>query len=297
MVTRSYMSMRSMTKRTCWSWTSEPHGPITTTLPPERRVRSITEPPEVKVYPPAYLRQFGTLVSPYKPWKYDGDLRIGQPCLNWHFGVKFEPGAAPLDLAALRTMTPPKKPKGLSLVCSSKTFTRQQRQRLAFVEALKSQLGERVNHYGRGFREISDKADAIMPFKYHIVLENNTMPHFWTEKLADAYLGFAMPLFAGCPNVVEYFPQDSLVSLDLRDIPLAVERVAEVLKLDPYHAALDSILEARRRVLEDYNLYSVLDSIAEGLAPVRRTSPTEIIRSKRWRRGLGKLSYCLIGRA
>ncbi len=275
----------------------EPHAPITTTLPPERRILFITEPPEVKVYPPAYLRQFGMVVSPFKPWKYEGDLRIGQPCLNWHFGVNFVPVSAKLDLAAMRTMTPPKKEQALSVVCSSKTFTRQQHQRLAFLDALKSSLGERVIHFGRGFREINDKANGIAPFKYHIVLENNTIPHFWTEKLADAYLGFAMPLFSGCANVAEYFPQDSFVPLDLRDIPAAVERVAEVLEQDPYDAALSSILEARRRVLEDYNLYSVLDRLAAGLPPLNCVPRVQVVPSRRWQRGLAKVRHRLTGKA
>ncbi len=275
----------------------DPPAPISTTLPPERRVLFMTEPPEVKVYPPAYLRQFGILVSPFKPWKYDGAVRIGQPCLNWYFGVNLEPEAATLDLAALRTMTPRKKVEALSVVCSSKTFTRQQHQRLAFLQALKSGLGERVIHFGRGFREISDKADAIIPFKYHIVLENNTIPHFWTEKLADAYLGFAMPLFSGCDNVAEYFPQDSFVRLDLSDIPAAVRRVSEVLEQDPYDAALPAILEARRRVLEDYNLYSVLDSLAEALPPLNRVPRVQVIPSRCWQRGVAKLRHRLTGKA
>lgn len=229
--------------------------PIMTTLPPERRVLFVSEPPEVRVYPPAFLKQFGVLVSPFRPWRYDAEVRIGQPCLNWHFGVPTGENAPALDLAALRAMTEPDKPGELSVICSSKTFTCQQRRRLAFLEALKAQLGDRLIHFGRGFREISDKADAILPFKYHLVLENNTMPHFWTEKLADAYLGFAMPLYSGCPNLAEYFPKESFVSLDLRDIASAVRRVCELLEKDPYASAKTAVAESRRRVIEDYNLY------------------------------------------
>jgi hypothetical protein len=275
----------------------DPHAPLATTLPPERRILFMTEPPEVKVYPPVYLRHFGLVVSPYKPWKYDGKLLIGQPCLNWRFGVNLDSTCATCDLAAMRAMIPAKKTRAVSVVCSSKTLTRQQRRRLAFLDALKSSLGERVIHFGRGFAEIDDKAQAILPFKYHIVLENNIIPHFWTEKLADAYLGFAMPLFSGCPNVAEYFPQDSFVPLDLGDIAAAVERVGDVLERDPYDAALSSILESRRRVLDDYNLYSVLNWLAEGLPPLRRVPQTQVIPSRRWQRGVAKLRHRLTGKA
>ena len=75
-----------------------------------------------------------------------------------------------------------------------------------------------IDLFGRGFKEIGDKADVIGPYRYHLVLENSACPHFWTEKLADAYLGYCLPIFSGCANVVDYFPPDSLVRLpDIAD--------------------------------------------------------------------------------
>ena len=59
-----------------------------TTTPRERRILFVTEPPEIKKYPRSYLGQFGTVVAPYD---FRGVERrsmvIGNPCLNWHFGV------------------------------------------------------------------------------------------------------------------------------------------------------------------------------------------------------------------
>ena len=43
----------------------EPPVNFETYVPTARRVLFITEPPEVKVYPPSYLRPFGCVVSPY----------------------------------------------------------------------------------------------------------------------------------------------------------------------------------------------------------------------------------------
>ena len=35
--------------------------------------------------------------------------------------------------------------------------------------------------YGYGFNEIADKRDALVPYKYHLAIENG-VPHYWTEK-------------------------------------------------------------------------------------------------------------------
>jgi hypothetical protein len=42
-------------------------------------------------------------------------------------------------------------------------------------------------------------------------LENSQSPHYWTEKLTDAYLGWAFPLYVGCPNVGDYFAKESFL--------------------------------------------------------------------------------------
>ncbi|HZF61724.1 MAG TPA: hypothetical protein VEZ52_08905 [Desulfovibrio sp.] len=108
---------------------------FSTTVPRERRILFVTEPPEIKKYPRSYLGQFGTVVSPY-------DLRgverrsmvISNPCLSWHYGVERSSGkniSKFSNLDELRTFPMPEKPGLVSVVCSSKTATSAQRTRLA----------------------------------------------------------------------------------------------------------------------------------------------------------------------
>ncbi len=98
-------------------------------------------------------------------------------------------------VADLTQQRPAAKRNAVSVVITRKTKTPLHRARLQFVEQLQRRLGDRLHVYGRGFQEVGDKREAIDPFKYHLALENNDQEHFWTEKIADAYLGWALPLY------------------------------------------------------------------------------------------------------
>ena len=57
-----------------------------TTIPKERRIFFVTEPPEVTTYSAAFLNQFGFVVSPMHHPGYRGTLITSQPGLVWFYG-------------------------------------------------------------------------------------------------------------------------------------------------------------------------------------------------------------------
>lgn len=107
---------------------------------------------------------------------------------------------------------PSLKPKLLSVICYNKTFTEGNRTKLRLLEILKQHFKE-LDLFGRGTRLIEDKWDGIYPYKYHITLENGSFPHYWTEKLTDAYLRYALPIYYGCPNLTEHFSPQSFIPI------------------------------------------------------------------------------------
>ena len=77
---------------------------------------------------------------------------------------------------------------------------------------------------------MSDKAEAIAPYAYHLVLENNYIDNFWTEKLADAWIGWALPLYLGAPNLAAACGlPDGFVALDPDDEEGNLARIAQCL--------------------------------------------------------------------
>jgi hypothetical protein len=126
-------------------------------------------------------------------------------------GLSWKESRFTIGYDALKQLTPPEKQNRVSVVCSTTAQTAGQRQRLKFLAALKQRLGDDLMVFGKGFQQIDDKLEATLPYRYHLVLENSQSPHYWTEKLTDAYLGWAFPLYVGCPNVGDYFAKESFL--------------------------------------------------------------------------------------
>jgi hypothetical protein len=66
-----------------------------------------------------------------------------------------------------------------------------------------------------------------------------------------------MPIYFGSPAIHKFFPEDAIILLDPSD-PDAAAKIAEVARSDLWFKRRDAIREAKRRVLEDYNLFAQL---------------------------------------
>lgn len=171
-----------------------------------------------------------------------------QPALPWFVNR---------DYSYLRSCAPPEKSRALSWVTSNKGLLRGHRKRMEFLERIRGTVD--FDLYGRGFQQVDDKWDALAPYRYSIAVENFACPYYFTEKLMDAYLSWTMPIYHGCTNIGDFFPKDSYVPFDI-SAPDAPERLREILNSDLAERHRDAIAEARRRILEQYQLFPFLSA-------------------------------------
>lgn len=219
--------------------------------PPEHTLLITVEPSTIKTYGPRYLRQFRWLLTTQEDWAlgaHPGVIRQ-QPALFWFYADSSPRG----DFDTLVSHVPLDKTADLSTVCSSKRQGHTlHRQRYDFTQQLKGRLPG-LEIYGHGVRPLVDKADALDAFRYHLAIENHVGPHHWTEKLADAFLGACLPIYYGCPNADDYFPPESFLRLDsLTDVDAAADLIQRAIRDRLWEKNLPAILEARRRVLQEY---------------------------------------------
>jgi len=215
-----------------------------------------TEPSSVKAYGSVYVSQFGCVLTSQEEWALPHRDRIySQPALRWFYGLGSD---HIIPYAQLASASPPLKTRDLSMVWSGKKERHTwHRQRFEFMRKLREALpGMEV--YGRGVRDLDDKAEALDAYRYHIAIENHVGLHHWTEKLADPFLGFALPFYYGCPNVEAYFPEQSLIRIDIENFDQALATIVNAMENNEYERRLPYILEARRRVLEEYNFMAVV---------------------------------------
>ena len=229
--------------------------------PPSNTLLVTGEPSSVKIYGAAFLRQFGVVLTSQEPWviRHPGAV-YSQAGLRWYYGIT---KTSARDYDALAATPPPSKTGLVSVVCSAK----QQRhtlhhRRYQFVQQLRGLLPD-LEVFGHGVRPIDDKAEALDPFRYHIAIENHLAPHHWTEKLADCFLGWTLPVYYGCPNATDYFPAESILAIDINKPEEAAEIIRAAIANNEYERRLPAIAEARRRVLEEYNLFAMLSRLIE----------------------------------
>ncbi len=242
----------------------EPLKTINTKLPKSRRILFLSEPSSIKKYTHEYLSQFGIIFTPehIRGLRNDETKQIiSQLALPWHYGVKHSSRFKDyLTYDQLLALPAPKKKNEISTIISSKRMNTHHIQRIETTKLLKERLGNKFHLLGRGYEEIDDKADGIKPYAFHLVCENNDTPNFWTEKLADAYLGWAFPIYSGCKNIGEYFPEESFIKIDLTNQELALKQIESLLNnQDFYQKRLGSIKIAREKVLNEYNLFALID--------------------------------------
>jgi len=223
------------------------------------------EPPNIKKYQKGFVRQFSQVMTCHTDLDHPKIVRTHQ-AYPWFVGRRargHENIAFTKGYDDLKSATEFKKDKVLSVVSSSKTYIDGQRKRLDFAKRLKERLGEKVDLFGRGINEVEDKWDALAPYKYHVALENAVQPDYWTEKITDVYLAGSYPIYYGCPNIGDYFPEGSYTTIDIDDFEGSVARIEKTISDGTYERSLSKIMEARDLCLDKYNMFPMLASFVE----------------------------------
>ena len=215
-----------------------------------------TEPSTITRYGKHFVRQFGHLLTSQEakalPHPHAIRSQTGMP---WFYGKPYD---------EIKRTPPILKTKLFSTVCSSKRQGHTvHAKRYEFTQRLAQAIPE-LEIFGHGVRFVERKADAIDPYAFHLAIENHCAPHHWTEKLADTFLGYAVPIYYGCPNVFDYFPEDSLIRIDINDFEGSLRIIRQELTFENYQRRLPAVQEARQRILELYGLPALLSrTIAE----------------------------------
>ncbi len=239
----------------------------------------VSEPPDfVKIYNRynvTFLSQFDHVLAFNRTTSHP-NLILGQTGLPWFVGsmsISKQGGVTffdrPLSFDDFKTHNP-QKTKLVSVVSSNKTGLPGHRARLDFVARLKDALGGQVDVFGRGLNDFVDKRDVLDDYRYHIAIENSVAEHYWTEKLADPYLTLTFPIYHGCPNIADYFHHDAIRTINIYEPDKAIETITDIIASDLAEKNRDALLEARRQVLYDYNIFAVMARTAKDILAQNR---------------------------
>lgn len=225
-----------------------------------------SEPQNVKRYSGAFLAQFDAVVTSDRETVHPKRIFV-HAGLPWHAGSMKAGGVlldAPMTFEQFEAHEP-RKTKLVSVVSSDKAFTAEHRARLTFVAKLKVALGDQVDVFGRGIADFADKRDVLDDYRYHIALENCAIRDYWTEKLADPYLTLTFPIYHGCPNLEDYFPEEAFQAINIYEPDEAVKIIKRVIDSDLAEQRRGHLLEARRRVMHEHNVFGMMAAVARNI--------------------------------
>ncbi len=171
-------------------------------------------------------------------------FRHSNPALPWHVNKNY---------SELIGMGIPDKYRAISWVTSNKTQLSGHQRRINFLNAILPILP--FDLFGYGYKPVTDKWGAIAPYKYSIAVENYRNPYYWSEKIADCFLSFTMPIYFGCSRINQYFPSEAMIIVDINDPKTTVDIIKTEVGREKWKKNLDAILYSRQLILEKYQFF------------------------------------------
>lgn len=236
---------------------------------PENTLVLTTEPKSVLVYPQRYIKQFGAICSSQEQTKHK-NLILGPAILPWFVGYKKTKDKEyiySLTYDELMNSETPTKTKLISVITSNKASSQGHLDRIEFVEKLKARYGNRIDVFGRGYRDFDDKWDVLAPYKYHISLENSSHKYYWTEKISDCFLAETYPIYYGCTNLSEYFPEGAFQPINIHDFESAVTIIDRIIAEDTFEQKRADLKECKMKVLKEYNMFDYVAMLCDRMNP------------------------------
>jgi len=188
---------------------------------------------------------------------HDDKYIASHPALPWHVNRTFD---------ELISLSVPKKVKKLSWIVGDAKDLPGHIKRLLFLKYLRQVDALEIDLFGRAVQFIEDKWDGVAPYKYSLSIENSCGPNYWTEKIADCFLTWTVPIYYGCTNLEDYFPEESFIRIDIDRPQNCVEKIIKILNEDKWERRISALEKARNLVLHHYQLFPYISKLIDSYA-------------------------------
>ena len=158
--------------------------------------------------------------------------------------------------AAFVTPSDGAKTSLVSLISSAKSDLKGHRLRLRVAERHR----ERLALYGRAFRPVASKNEALDPYRFSVAIENSRSPGYFTEKILDCFLTRTVPVYWGDPAIAEAFDVRGIIRCESE---AEIDAVIRSLSAAQYDALAEAIAENRRLALPYTDRLGALATLAE----------------------------------
>jgi len=185
-------------------------------------------------------------VFTHHPPSEDPKYTVSHPSIPWHVNKTFDE----LEKAEI-----PEKRHHVSWVVGDAKDLPGHMKRWRFLKYIQENNIVYIDLYGRAVRFIEDKWDALAPYRFSLAVENTSRVDYWTEKVADCFLTWTVPIYYGCPNLEDYFPEKSFFRIDIDKAAESMRAIRDIISENNWKERLPALEEARNLVLHRYQLF------------------------------------------
>ncbi len=175
-----------------------------------------------------------------------------QPAVPWHVDKTFD---------ELISAEIPSKSKKLSSIIGEPMYLPGHVKRRKFLDYIQGDTHLKLDLYGRGINFIEDKWDGLAPYQYSLAIENTNCPDYWTEKIADCFLSWTVPIYYGCMNLENYFPEESFLRIDIEQPEESLRKIKRIVNDNNWERFIPALEEARNLVLYRYQIFPYLSEM------------------------------------
>lgn len=216
------------------------------------------EPPMSRYYVRSFIRQFDNVISAHS--RIQNNI-CSQQGLNWHFGYNRDDNDYVYSFDQVKRLDLPCKSKNISIISSSNTMMPGHNKRMQVIDKIIKHYEKEIDLFGKDINPISVKATGILPYRYHICIENSFIPDYWTEKIADPLLGYSVPIYCGCTNISDYFDERSFIGFNIKRYDKLFRTLDKLLDNPEiiYNKMLPYLIDSRNKLLYEYNIFAVIE--------------------------------------
>jgi len=143
------------------------------------------------------------------------------------------------------------KDRGISMICSPK--------RLTPMQLIRHRIAAEAKHSGKvdvfggfdGGPRLPFKSQALRRYRFHIVVENDLRPFYFTEKVMDCFVSMTIPVYLGASRIGDFFNSEGIIAIT-QDTPM--EEILKQCTEQEYSMRLAAVQDNYRRALPYLNL-------------------------------------------
>lgn len=216
------------------------------------------EPPIMAPLPHSFTNQFDMVVVQNPRVKHSNKIEH-HGFESWTIGRDFSTFSNRYTYEDLQHLHP-KKYKNISVITSNKVLTPGHLKRVEVLKKLLDDFPGQIDMFGKGFNYVDVKADALIPYRFHICIENAFIPNCLTEKFSDPVLAETVPIYSGCPNVSDYFGDKGYIKFDIDNYE-ALKTIIQKIIDDPeglYNKYITDLREVKKTLMEKESIVAFI---------------------------------------